>query len=95
MEILQNLLAEQDAYEKMIAEENAAIQELDKEIRTQEKDINGQHKSMGGVHTSHLRHVTTQKQIRVLENQLNKATVDFNKMLTSNGKLREEIDHLR
>lgn len=95
MERLQDLLTEQDSYEQMIQEENAAIRDLDKEIRAMEKEIISQHKTMGGVHSSQMRHVNAQKQCRVLENRLDKATVEFNKMLTSNAKLRDEIDHLR
>ena len=92
---LSSLLAEQDLYEQMIKEETEAIRDLDSEIKKMEHKISSQHKNMGGVHSSHLRHVGTQKQIRVLENRLDKATVEFNKMLTCNAKLREEIDHLR
>ncbi|XP_039274347.2 coiled-coil domain-containing protein 63-like [Styela clava] len=95
MDELRNLLSEQDAYEKMIQEESMSIRNLDKEIRGMEKEIIAQHKNMGGVHSSHLRHVSAQKQSRVLENRLDKATIEFNKMLTANAKLREEIDHLR
>ncbi|XP_078488912.1 axonemal p66.0 [Ciona intestinalis] len=95
MEELCNLLSEQDSYEGLIKEETEAVRALDAEIRQIETKINTQHRSMGGVHSSHLRHVGTQKQIRVLENRLDKATVEFNKLLTSNSKLREEIDHLR
>ena len=92
---LSNLLQWQDNYENMIKIETDTVAKLDAEIKDLEKQISQQHRSMGGVHASHLRHVATQKQIRVLENRLDKATVEFNKMLTSNSKLREEIDHLR
>jgi len=92
---LSNLLQWQDNYENMIKVETDTVAKLDAEIKDLEKQISQQHRSMGGVHASHLRHVATQKQIRVLENRLDKATVEFNKMLTSNSKLREEIDHLR
>ena len=92
---LVQLLAEQDLYEQLIREESDAIKLLDEEIKKMEDQISQQHKNMGGMQASHARHVGTQKQIRVLENRLDKATVEFNKTLTSNSKLREEIDHLR
>jgi len=92
---LRGLLAEQDSLEQMITEEIEAIKDLDAEIKKLELQTNEKHRNMGGVHSSHQRHVGTQKQIRVLENRLDKATVEFNKMLTGNAKLREEIDHLR
>nr|CAB3228649.1 CiAxp66.0 axonemal p66.0 [Phallusia mammillata] len=90
-----SLLAEQDMFEELISDEVSAIKQLDTDVRKMEVQINQQHRNMGGVHSSHLRHVGTQKQIRVLENRLDKATLEFNKMLTNNAKLREEIDHLR
>ncbi|KAK3730099.1 hypothetical protein QZH41_003645 [Actinostola sp. cb2023] len=68
---------------------------LDTRIRGMEKKNSQQKKNMGGVHMSHARHVQTQKQIRVLENRLNKANVKFNKALAENGRCREEIDNLR
>ena len=90
-----SLLEQQDKYHELIQEENEIIQNLEKEIKQIEQQVASQHRNMGGVHSSHSRHVGTQKQIRVLENRLDKATVEFNKTLTSNAKLREEIDHLR
>lgn len=36
-----------------------------------------------------------QKQIRILENRLDKALVKFNEALATNKKLRDEIDDLR
>ena len=92
---LVSLLSEQDMYDQFIKEETEAIRALEEEIKKMEQQINHQHKNMGGTHASHARHVGTQKQIRVLENRLDKAMVEFNKTLTNNSKLREEIDHLR
>ena len=92
---LVNLLGEQDMFEQMIKSENEAIRALEDEIKKMEQQISQQHKNMGGAQASHARHVGIQKQIRVLENRLDKATVEFNKTLTCNSKLREEIDHLR
>ena len=40
-------------------------------------------------------HVRVQKQVRVIENRLDKAYVRFNSILTENTKLRDLIDHLR
>ena len=68
---------------------------MDKEIAEIEHKIQEQRKAMGGVHNSHLRHFTTQHTIKVLENRLDKATREFNGLTADNGKLREEIQHLR
>ncbi|XP_078682326.1 coiled-coil domain-containing protein 63-like isoform X2 [Branchiostoma floridae x Branchiostoma belcheri] len=92
---LKDLVESKDSYEDLIAEEKQTIAELDAKIRAMERKIKQQHKTMGGVHASHQRHTQTQKMIRVLENRLHKATVEFNDMLTENSSLREEIDHLR
>ena len=40
-------------------------------------------------------HVRVQKQVRVIENRLDKACVRFNSILTENAKLHNLIDHLR
>ena len=92
---LVNLLSEQDEFEQLIRSETESIRSLEDEIKKMEQKITQQHKNMGGAQASHARHVGIQKQIRVLENRLDKATVEFNKTLTGNSKLREEIDHLR
>ena len=44
---------------------------------------------------SQQQHVRVQKQVRVIENRLDKAYVRFNSILTENTKLRDLIDHLR
>ena len=44
---------------------------------------------------SQQQHVRVQKQVRVIENRLDKSYVRFNSILTENTKLRDLIDHLR
>lgn len=85
----------QQFYTDLIEKEKEAIKEVDKEIAEIEHKIQEQRKAMGGVHNSHLRHFTTQHTIKVLENRLDKATREFNGLTADNGKLREEIQHLR
>ena len=51
--------------------------------------------SRGGVNACKEVDRSVQKQIRVLENRLDKALVKFNEALAYNKKLREEIDNLR
>ncbi|XP_064619947.1 coiled-coil domain-containing protein 63-like isoform X2 [Lineus longissimus] len=94
-EQLEDLVYVHDESEDKIQEEKEYIQELDDKIRQMEREIKKQHKRMGGVHQSQAAQIATQKQIRVLENRLDKAMVNFNKQLTSNQDLRKEIDHLR
>ena len=50
---------------------------------------------MGGVNAARENQLMVQKQIRILENRLDKALVKFNEALAHNKNLREEIDNLR
>ncbi len=54
-----------------------------------------QRKNMGGVNASKENQQMIQKQIRILENRLDKALVKFNEALAHNKSLRETIDNLR
>eukprot|EP00929_Paragymnodinium_shiwhaense_P124453 TRINITY_DN99_c0_g2_i1.p1 TRINITY_DN99_c0_g2~~TRINITY_DN99_c0_g2_i1.p1 ORF type:complete len:568 (-),score=251.93 TRINITY_DN99_c0_g2_i1:30-1670(-) len=49
----------------------------------------------GGANAALENHKATQKQIRVLENRLDKALQKFNEAIAANKKLREQIDTLR
>ena len=44
---------------------------------------------------SQMQHIAVQKQIRVMENRLDKSLVRFNSALATNAQLRTMIDHLR
>lgn len=50
---------------------------------------------MGGVNAAQENHAQIQKQIKILENRLDKANQKFNEAIAHNKKLREEIDALR
>jgi len=54
-----------------------------------------QRKKMGGVNAARENNVQVQKQIRVLENRLEKAYVKYNEAVAHNKRLREQIDSLR
>lgn len=92
---LNGLLNKEDDLKLQLDEVNDDIKGLDDQIRLMEKKTKQQRKNMGGVHSSHLQNKRTQKYIRVLENRLDKAKVDFNSCLSENGKLRETFDHMR
>merc|ERR1719181_803168 len=49
----------------------------------------------GGANAALENHKATQKQIRVLENRLDKALQKFNEAIAANKRLREQIDTLR
>ncbi|XP_031560443.1 coiled-coil domain-containing protein 63-like [Actinia tenebrosa] len=92
---LHEKLNEEDTLREELQAVKDDINDLSNQIRIMEKKISQQRKNMGGVHMSHARHVQTQKQIRVLENRLDKANVKFNKALAENSECRSEIDNLR
>lgn len=94
MEDLGQLLHEQDFFKKLIKEEKDAIKALDEEVARLQQEVVNQNKLLKGISSTD-RTKSIEKQLRLLENRLEKATKDFNKMVTSNKKLREEIDHLR
>ncbi|CAM9484441.1 unnamed protein product [Scytosiphon promiscuus] len=54
-----------------------------------------QRKMMGGVNAAKENEYMVQKQVRILENRLDKALTKFNEALAHNKTLRQEIDDLR
>ncbi|XP_022101119.1 coiled-coil domain-containing protein 63-like [Acanthaster planci] len=95
MQRLQKLLALYQEDKATVAEEEGVITKLDEKVRELERMLQKKYKDLGGFQVDSIRHVSTQKRIRVLENRLDKATVAFNTMLTKNLELRERIEHLR
>ena len=92
---LQTFLCTADEFKNVVAQENERISDLDREILDVEDQIRKQRKQMGGMFNSEAKYIATQKKIRVLENRLDKAMIEFNKQLGDNSKLRSEIDHMR
>eukprot|EP01029_Cantina_marsupialis_P009111 TRINITY_DN2133_c0_g3_i1.p1 TRINITY_DN2133_c0_g3~~TRINITY_DN2133_c0_g3_i1.p1 ORF type:complete len:560 (-),score=210.49 TRINITY_DN2133_c0_g3_i1:68-1747(-) len=89
-------LKQQDAeFKQRIENEKQNHIEMNKRIRYMKDKILEQRKTMGGVNASHDNQRMIQKQIRILENRLDKALVKFNEGLSHNKELRETIDNLR
>jgi chromosome segregation ATPase len=84
-----------DMYTRKIEVEKRRIEELDKQIKKMQGTILVQRKEMGGINASRENNQQVQKQIRILENRLDKALVKFNEALAHNKQLRETIDNLR
>lgn len=84
-----------DTYTRKIEMEKRRIEELDKQIELMEKNILTQRKKMGGVNAAKENHAQIAKQIKILENRLEKALQKFNEALAHNKQLRETIDNLR
>ena len=69
--------------------------ELDKQTALMNQKIMEQRKKMGGINAARENNQQIQKQIKVLENRLEKALVKYNEAIAHNKKLRGRIDNLR
>ena len=83
-----------EMYQRKIEIERRRIAELDAQIKKMEESILQQRSDMGGFNSNRDSR-TIQKNIRMLENRLDKALVKYNEALGHNKKLRETIDNLR
>lgn len=93
--MIEELHDQMDKYSKQIETEKNAIAVMDDAIAVLREKILKERKSMGGVNAARDNQLMIQKQIRILENRLDKALVKFNQSLAHNRKLREQIDDLR
>jgi len=84
-----------EMYLRKIEVEKKRIAELDLQIKKMEESILQQRSDMGGINANRETSKTIQKNIRMLENRLDKALVKYNEALGHNKKLRETIDNLR
>ena len=84
-----------DAYTKKIEVESRAVRTREEQIQLMKDKIKAQRKHMGGINAARENQHMIQKQIRILENRLDKALVKFNEALAHNKELRETIDNLR
>ncbi|KAG9407158.1 Coiled-coil domain-containing protein 63 [Aphanomyces cochlioides] len=84
-----------DTFVKKIAAEAKHSETLAQQITIMKHKVLHQKKHMGGVNASKENQHMVNKQIRILENRLDKSLVKFNEALAQNKILREEIDNLR
>ncbi|XP_064383844.1 uncharacterized protein LOC135332862 [Halichondria panicea] len=89
------LIEKQSRFQSFISEDERTIHQLDRTILEKEALIAKKRKSMGGALMCDGQHAMNQKQLRVKENRLDKASVRFNGALATNAQLRAMIDHLR
>lgn len=78
-----------------IEEEEVMQKSMEEDIHTLQQEILEQKKKQRGANGTHERHAQFQKQIRILENRLDKANQKFNEAISKNKRLRETIDSLR
>eukprot|EP01135_Chromosphaera_perkinsii_P002361 Nk52_evm15s222 gene=Nk52_evmTU15s222 len=92
---LKDLQIQAEKYSKQISEESEQLKQLDQQIKMLNKSINSQRAKMGGINAASQNNVSVIRNIRVLENRLDKSLVKFNEALAHNRELREQIDNLR
>lgn len=81
--------------QRKVAELSAQVEEVKDNIDTQQRDILDWSGRSGVANAAKDSNQAIQKQIRQLENRLEKALVKFNEALAHNKELRQEIDGLR
>lgn len=84
-----------DLYIHKIKREKERIRRLDEQVLKMNKEILDQREAMGGINAFRKKNQSVQKNIRMLENQLDKALVKFNEALAHNTNLKGQIDNLR
>lgn len=91
---LRFLLQTKKDYESLIKSMKMLLAELDEKIVQMGKKIINQKQIFTKIQEAN-NPWKLQKQIHVLETRLNRVTVQFDKLLTTNAKLRKEIEDLR
>lgn len=94
-EHIQKLQDQGDKYANSIDYERKNIATMEEQIHIMKQKLLHQRKSMGGVNAAKENHHMIQKQIRILENRLDKALMKFNEAISGNKTLRDQIDDLR
>lgn len=82
-------------YIKKIETERAKIEELDRMIGKYQERIIEQKARLGGVNAAQINNQLIQKQIKVLENRMDKCLMKFNETMAQNKVLRQRIDEYR
>ncbi|CEG46949.1 uncharacterized protein PHALS_03618 [Plasmopara halstedii] len=84
-----------DNYNRKNICEAKRLETLTQQIQIMRHKVLHQKKHMGGVNAAKENQQMVHKQIRILENRLDKSLMKFNETLAQNKVLREEIDNLR
>ena len=82
-------------YIKKIETERSKIEELDRMIAKYQERIIDQKTRLGGVNAAQINNQLIQKQIKVLENRMDKCLMKFNETMAQNKVLRQRIDEYR
>jgi hypothetical protein len=94
-EAVQILNEQGEKYLQAIDMEKKNIEIMEEQIGVMKQKVLQQRKAMGGVNASRENYMMIQKQIRILENRLDKSLIKFNESSAHNKSLRNQIDDLR
>jgi len=94
-ELINTLMDESDDFMNKVEIERGNYDTITEQIALMKEKILHQKKLMGGVNAPRENQMMIQKQIRILENRLERALVKFNESIANNKTLREDIDNLR
>lgn len=86
---------EASRYMKKIEIERSKISELDQQIVKYQEQILEQKTRLGGVNAAQVNNKLIQKQIKVLDNRLDKCLLKYNETIAQNKVLRQKIDEYR
>jgi chromosome segregation ATPase len=95
---VQKLLSDEEdtnKYKSRMGEEEQKQGKLDKDILAFQEMLLKEKEKLGGINATHEGYMHIQKQIRILENRLDKANQKFNDAMSHNNKLKSQIDSLR
>ncbi|XP_048372314.1 outer dynein arm-docking complex subunit 1 [Sphaerodactylus townsendi] len=92
---LRALLGRRDDVEVQIMEEKKKMSLLEREIQSWEKRLVGQTKEVGSGHLIQQQKAHLQKRVQTMENQLDRATSQFNSQLVVNSQLRGDLEILQ
>ena len=92
---LLRLQKEADAFLRQIGNERRIIEECEQSKDMYEQMTTETAKNMGGINASKDNQAMVSKQLKLLQNKLDKATMNFNHADAENKQLRAEIDALR
>jgi chromosome segregation ATPase len=82
-------------YNRKIQEERAKIDVLEKAVSLCQEKIIEQKSRLGGVNAAQVNNQLIKKQVRVLENRLDKHLMKYNEILAQNKELRTQLDEHR
>ncbi|GAQ83044.1 hypothetical protein KFL_001330270 [Klebsormidium nitens] len=84
-----------EAYTRKIEAERKRLEELEEKMGAMSTKAMDTRRQMGGVNAGKESSLAVNKQVKQLENRLEKALVKFNEALSQNKVLRDQIDNLR